>query len=479
MKHTPLHNLSVGILGVSVLAIGSHAAFSQTPQPLATPTPALPQNTAPYGPTQVDTAALVIPNAQEIILDLPSALLWSRHQRGEMNGYRYILFPDGSGTVMEATGQRSILYHFNCKKSVSCQIKQKGGETHVVRAVGGSHPLPPNNPNSRTFTRFISRWILAETGKPTKNSGPRENPHPALAELIQAPQSQTQPQASTPPQTATPTLASSSQRPTVTQSHKPTAAAPIISTKKPTLKLPVTPKLSAQQDAKTANAQPKEEQTFFQRINLACSFTGSTTLRYRHHQSRSERFGKPRLSVGCRARLSPKLSLGVSVIGYLDPSQKSDSDAEFTYALTYRATDKINFTYSNYTARFGGAENPLTSGALRASYKLPTIPLPFDKSARCTASIALPDPRESSMNLSCGVAVTRKLSVGFSAFAYFPGEQSDSDPDFSYTARYKIADDWAISYSNYTNNRFPWNKSKNSGFGVLGGSISVTHSIKF
>ena len=75
--------------------------------------------------------------------------------------------------------------------------------------------------------------------------------------------------------------------------------------------------------------------------------------------------------------------------------------------------------------------------------------------------------------------MTDKLRVGVTANLYMPDKQGDYDPDYTYTASYRPAKDWLISYGNYSNNRWRWNRGKDPGPGITGGSLSVTYSFKF
>jgi hypothetical protein len=463
----------------------------------------------PPGPTQVNTADLAIPSAEEIVLDIASSMHWSRHQRGEVNGYRYVLFPDGTATVMQSSDKRVVLFQMKCTTGISCEITDRDGPVAIIPAVGGPKPTVPNNPNGEVLTRYLAEWVLAGTGAPAAEERP-ETPRAEPIKVADSTPSESGEVATARP----PTTDQASDEPNEvatqqTELHVANGVAPDVCTEQdpfqPAICDEPAPSVSAQSPVpqrvfraaktatrpeppkRTSQSEPAAEvqtafpqrETFAERIKLNCSVTASATLRYRHHESSEERPGKPRMSLGCGARLTPKLSLRFSLIGYLDPSQKSPSDADFSYALSYRATDKLSFNYSNYTARFGNSENPVTSGSIRANYRLPKIPLPFDKSASCSASVNLPNPRDGSLNLSCGYAVTKNLRVGATAYAYFSGQQGATDPDFSYTASYRIADNWLVSYSNYGNNRFPWNKSNTKGLGILGGSLSVNYKFKF
>jgi len=480
-----------------------------------------------YSGRQVDTADLIIPTAQEVIVDVPSAFYAARHQRGEINGLRYVLFPDGSGKVMQLDEGRSVLFRLECSMGVSCSIVDKNGHAEVVPAIGAAKPDLPANPQGKALAHFLAEWVLAGTGEPPLGK-------PAEVEVVE--------------QVAMPdpveAEAEEEEKATVTAGRdqmvdepEQVEAGPVVSidkapvgsqslpTAKPQPRQTQTAMVECPEGSDCAKGPPKqvqpiparevkhqpvkpkrqhirkavvsvapspkkgvkvssteERETFFERINLSCSITGSVTLRYKNHSSGSERFGKPRASLGCGARLTEKLSLRVTAIGYGDKHEKSPSDADFTYALTYRATEKITLSYSNYSARFDSGDtaiDSLTSGTFRASYRLPKIKLPNDKTMGCSASLGLPNIKEKTVNLRCSYAVTDRFRISGTAYAYFAGEQEPWDPDFAYTASYLINDDWSVTYSNYANNRFFWNESSGPGEGLLGGTMSLTYKFKF
>ena len=468
------------------------ALLLTAPATVAAQTPASSNPTVPFsGSVIVDTADPAIPTAQEIIVDLPSALHMSRHQRGEINGLRYVLFSDGSGAVMQAQNPRTVLFRLNCVKGISCTISDMAGKIEVFPAVRGPKPTLPASPDGAALAGYIAEWVLAGTGPDVVQSPPQEKPAEnvaadvATAELepVTVKSEGVMPACSgqgtsggcsgEANQQSNPIHKVSAVRTRATTQRKPTKTAPQQWTVK---EEPVV------RDAPVAQTT-KARETIFERMKLSCSISGSVTLRYTNHDTSSTRFGKPRASLGCGARLSKKLYLRVSVLGYGDKHQKAPWDAEFTYALTYRATEKLTLSYSNYSGRIENSSSTfvdsLTSGTLRASYKLPKVRLPNEKTIGCSASLALPDLTDKTINLTCSYAVTERLWISGTAYAYFPGKQETWDPDFAYVASYRINDDWKITYSNYANNRFFWNKTSGSTQGILGGTISVTYKFKF
>ncbi|MGJ8624917.1 MAG: hypothetical protein ACSHW1_19410 [Yoonia sp.] len=232
-------------------------------------------------------------------------------------------------------------------------------------------------------------------------------------------------------------------------------------------------------DLATAAQEPPPNLSFSDRTNLRCSFTTSTSLSYDRGNG-SNGLGKLRGNLGCSGNITDDLSLRFSLVEYADHSQQEDFDPDFTYAFNYRVSDTINIGYSNYGGRYDdGLLDALADGNLRASFTLPKFTLPNGRSIACRSGLGLPNPIDSSVSLSCGYSVTDKLRIGATANLYFPGEQGEFDPDYSYTASYRISDDWQLSYNNYSNNRFPWNRGESPGPGLSGGSLSVTYSFDF
>lgn len=501
-----------GICGVVAALICPTVSFAQnSDQDTVAVTPQV--TSEPSGSTlHLDTADLAIPTAQEVIVDLPSAFHASRYQRGEINGLRYVLYPDGSGKIMQAYDLRTVLFRLNCTSDISCIITDVGGSSVVVPAVNGPKPVMPLAPDGIGLARYLAEWLLAGTGEAVASPEGKSTAEEPMGVGIKVTSPEPQPQEITRGDNkAESDLVESQHQKTPAPVSKRAASSCVgqgagLSTlcakqPKPALKRQVAKRKPSRKTSVAVRALAKpivptsvvsrlentkdarERETFFQRIKLACSITGSVTLRYKNHSSGSERFGKPRASFGCGAKLTDKLSLRLSVIGYGDKNEKSPSDAEFTYALSYRATDKITLSYSNYSARFDNSGSAfvdsLASGTLRASYKLPKIKLPNDKTIGCSASLGLPDPRDTTANLTCSYAVTDRLRISGTAYAYFSGQQENWDPDFAYTASYRINDDWSLSYSNYANNRFVWNKSSSPGEGILGGTVSLSYKFKF
>lgn len=234
--------------------------------------------------------------------------------------------------------------------------------------------------------------------------------------------------------------------------------------------------------ASPSDAQPAMPEGIVARYSIACSLTGSINLGILAADADNRTSAKPRASLGCSARATDRLSVRLALIGYANPADQAPWDPDYSYAFTFRLNDTLSLGYSNYSARFtseGGAVRGLFDGKVRATARLPAIPLPNDKTIPCSLSIGLPQPARESLNLSCGYAVTPKLRIGATAHVYAPGAQGTYQPDFSYTASYQIGDQWRLSYANYSNNRWPWNRNEAASAALTGGSISLTRTIRF
>lgn len=440
----------------------------------------------------VNTADFAVAGAEELMIDIPSAFHSARYQRGEMNGLRYFLFPDGSAKVMGGVDFRTALMELECQAGVSCKVTGHDGAAFTVFAIGAPKPELPLATNAEALARYLAEWILAGTG--TAPPTPVIEPEPIVqveptnveaddeptldpideftVEVVEPdplPQTQSveeleplcsEPEPLLPSSCAQPTSDIQKRAPSVVQARVPVIAQIQSFPDEPSPELQVAPIV------------PKE-QTLFERLDLSCSLTGSASLSY------AGSVGKPRASFGCNSNLSDKLSLRFSLLKYVISGEKQDWDPDFTYAFTYRVSDEFSLGYSNYSAQYDDFFGSLASGSLRASYKLPTFNLPNDKPVACSASLGLPDPTDASANISCGYALTDKIRIGGTINLYAPDAQGDFDPDYSYTASYRPNDDWIVSYSNYSNNRWPWNRGEYAGPGLKGGSLSVTYAFDF
>lgn len=491
----------------------------------------------------VNTADPAVEGALEVIVDVPSVLHATRYQRGALGEWGYVLYPDGSAKVLSPPSPQVSLFEMTCRRAVSCEILSNTGVHFTVEATRAPKPQVPQAQTAESLARYLAQWVLAGTGPvpvapvepvPQELNLPRpsashqdaspdfqrasdnaenvsipaentleasdvEDPLKAAASEDEKPEIAIDAAAETEARAedqilnaqvdldaACPEVAAfepdechQSAVPLVIP--KPTPLPQTTSTEaRSKTQATLSPTSTALEPVVSENSELDNE-SYLKRIGLACSITGTTSLQ---GPSKSGlQFSKPKASLGCSAKLSSRLSLRFSVIGYGNSSEKQSFDPDFTYAFNYRINDKITLGYSNYSAQFNGDNgdflDAFKDGTLRASYKLPSIPLPNASVVPCTASIGLPNILSESLNLSCGYALTQKLRIGGTLNLYAPGEQGDFDPDYSYTASYRVSDDWLISYSNYSNNRWPWNRNGEESSGFFAGSLSVNYKLTF
>ena len=433
----------------------------------------------PPGSSFVNTSDLASPNAEEVIIDVPNVFHWARYQQGYIGGWQYVLYPDGSAKVTHAGILPGKPFTLECQSGVSCQITRPDGTLFSVLAVGAPRPSIPASTQGNVVARYLAEWILAGTGRPPLAPRTKRLPPTTSTSEADGPeQGQTSadipvPLCSEPdhflPSLCAEPIASPAPR---APSNRDAKAGRVGSERKAS---------SSSKEAKPKIAA--EPDRFLKRIGAKCSITASASLGFLNSGSSDQSNGKPRVSLGCSTNLTERLSMRFSLLKYANARDQAADDPDFTYAFLYRYSDKLSFSYSNYTARFngpnGGFQDALKDGILRGSYKLPRIQLPNKKQVACSASFRLPNPLDDSLNISCGYAVTEKLRIGATFTFYLPNVQGDFDPDYTYTASYRFSKDLLLTYSNYSNNRWPWNKGKNPGPGFTGGSLSLTYALNF
>ncbi len=463
----------------------------------------------------VDTSDLASPNAEEVFSDVQSAHSWSRFQRGQINGFRYVMFPDGHAKIYAGQGRQILRLSIECTFAVSCVIIGPNGQRAVVPAIGAERPAFPTATEVDSVATYLAAWMLAGSGTPpieetarlddvaqvgfTTEATDDDNAEEPLPDpSVEAGIFETNQGAST-----APTDAASSDEiadPSPSASKTSLLDEGICSEREqfiPTTCAQPTQPLMNSGPSNASNGPTSEHDdtapeiivagptalSFSERYNLQCSITSSANIEYEDPDGDIHRPGKPRISLGCGARLTDQLSLRVSFLRYVNPAQQEAWDPDFTYALSYRLNDNVTFRYTNYTGRFdsdtGGILGEFGDGSLRASFRLPKVNLPKKKSIACSASLNMLDPLNDSTTLSCGYAVTDKFRIGAAAYFYLPDRQSEFQPDFSYNAAYQINDSWLVSYSNYSNNRWPWNSSDGANSGLRGGSFALSYSITF
>lgn len=194
--------------------------------------------------------------------------------------------------------------------------------------------------------------------------------------------------------------------------------------------------------------------------------------------------GQISANLSCSGRLGTRLTFSGGLTGF-PISGKHGGDLTYSYALNWRVTDKVTLTYANYTAALtaGRALAGLGEGRLQLSRRLPRIPiwnmgLP-SRALNCSASISVSTSSSANASLNCGVSVTKRLMVRFTALAYPRGAQTESSADFYYSASYTFGPRVTLSYSNYSNNRWPWNRSPSDVDLFHGGSVSLSYNWSF
>ena len=478
------------------------AAATQTTAQTAAPDPTRP------GPPFVNTADPAAPDAREIVQDIPNALHWSRQQRGQLGEWHYVFFPDGTARVLQGADRKTIAAELTCEAGVACHIRRRDGTGFTVEVGRGARPELPARTDLDSVARYLAAWLLAGTAPPLPPEQPTE-PEPASLPAVPLSDAAGTP----PPAIPTPPAGTASDQtrtaeagaaPERVDSTDATCAAPdpfmpdacavaaapppdapdgapgLGAARLPGLARPAP--VSGPTSAASAEGTPKARPSLIERFDISCSVTMSAGLAGLASTGGSDSRGvaKPRASLGCGARLTEKLTLRTSLIGYFNPDQQRSWDPDYTYALSYRFSDSITLSYSNYSARFrSGDLAGLLDGTLRATYRLPPLPLGTEKELPCSASLGLPRPDRTAFSLSCSYLVAEKLRLGASTHLYLADAQDTYQPDYTYTASYRINDDWLVSYQNYSNNRFPWNRGEDPGPGFTGGSVSVTYQMAF
>ena len=447
-------------------------------------------DTWPFSPKPdfVNTADPAAQGAQEVIADVQSALSWSRFQRGEINGTPYVLFPDGSARVYENHNARQVRATLLCQQASHCLISFADGDDFELMATGAARPQLPSSSELEPIAKYLAEWILAGSGVPPRSDAEL----PELSDPIEQVEQVEQVEPVAQVRFVFPTYGMAyfdNSDLTFARSESPGFLEHGALTREGDLQAMRSWLLLEDEVASTTEIpEPLIENgpaplSFVERYNIRCSLTTSVTLSYEDPNSGARGPGKPRASLGCGATLTEQISLRISLVGYAFSDQQEDWDPDLTYAISYRVNETVSISYSNYSGRIsgesGGLVDALSSGNLRASFRLPEIELPNETQINCTASLGLPNPIDVSANLSCSYAVSSKFRIGATAYFYFPDKQAEHQADFSYTASYQLSDNVRLSYSNYGNNRWPWNPSESPGGGFGDGSLSLNYGFQF
>ena len=472
------------------------------PGPVLPPSPPLSWQLDLPGQDIVRTDDPAVPGAQEVLTDTPNVFAWSRAQSGSLSGWSYRLFPDGSAIVLAEDDRPYGEYLVRCTLAQSCSISNDVGVLMTVPAIGAPKPALPEQIDGLGLARYLAQWVLAGSGTP-----PPPPPAPDPPPPLQGPQLPTEDPAEPPPpevedlpeteETEEPSATADTLAflsgdidctepdPYYPDACTPPASPSVAPAPQPARNdtPPRTPRAPTGTSAPDPQPEPDKPQTLAQRFRLNCSISTGAGLQYVDHRNQDTRYGKLRVSLGCSARINDRLSMNLALVHFPISGQQAPWDPDFTYAFNFKATDKLNISYSSYSARFSSAGSDIVSslldGSFRGSYKLPKVPLPLQKTADCSLGFGLPNPTNESLSLACGMSVTEKLRVGLTTYLYPSGKQEPWNPDYTYTASYKVNDRMQVNYSNYSSNRWPWNRGSNPGPGLLGGSLSLSYKLIF
>lgn len=443
------------------------------------------------GPRVLDTSSDFATGATEVLIDTPSALVWSTYQSGEKDGWYYRIFPDGHGILSRHPNFSRAVTAIRCDAATGCAPVTP----------------PPAAPVPATAVlEEMATWVARAGLPPAVALAPPElrPPVAGAGPVLPLPNAAPIPGAApnrtiavvtdwTPPAPAVPS------RPVIVPPAPVIVAAPA---KTPTLQRVAEAGRSTTRTAshrhsvvhKVAPARaPKPTPT---RRNAAadapdrftCTLSGNMGLTYLDPQGGDVRFGKLSGTFGCSYRHPSGLNIRLSMTGYPIASQRSDSDASFSYALSYPLPGGYNLQYASYSAEFPRQPQSVISafgqGGFRLSKSLP--PLDMGKitgwdalgKLNCQGFAALTPGESPNGGFSCGLTAFGKFTFRATANVYTPGTQTDYQPDYSYSASYTVNDRTAIEYSNYAGNRFPWNSGGNSR-GLASGALRVTYRFSF
>jgi hypothetical protein len=447
--------------------------------------------------TLVDTSVPFAPGALEVLQDSPNVFFSSRYQAGRVGSWSYRLFPDGSALVIPDRENTAPEFVIDCPTRASCQITGSDGSQTTVSAQS-TPPVAPGATDGEPLAQSLAHWIL--TGKhpaPTPvaipeapaETGSAFPARPARDASVIVPAASAQPLAapvSTPPQESPGSIPALGQIQKQEQEQEwtpePTAFVdPTITDPGPVRSNTAPAQTTAAPASTETSADGTPRETLAQRFRLSCSVSAAFGLRFSDADDGSDRFGKQTASFGCGLRVTERLSLRLSIVGYRFEDQKAPWDPNFTYALAYRFTDWLTLSYSSYSAQFsdpgGNVLTAFSSGSLQLSAKLPSVPIGETRTLACSTFVSVPQDYDHRFGLSCGIKATKKLTLRLTLYAYPERGQDPWDPDYVYTAAYALTDKVFIEYSNYANNRWPWNGSDSKEPGPMGGAFRVSYRL--
>ena len=391
------------------------------------------------GPQILRTDDPAVPGAVEVLADTPNALTWSRAQAGRLGGWRYRLYPDGSAVVMPDGDAQAQPLRMDCIRGAACRIWSGTRLVTRIPATGSPRPTVPDTADGETLARHLALWVLAGSGSQPRATVPVVD---AIAPRPAAP----------------------------ARRHRDHPAPPLARDGYRLTMLPAA-FLPCRGTACTAPLRLPPVFDQAQRPRTTCAVTAGVALSTQGEGGP----GPARVTLGCGAQLSDRVTLNLGVTARGGAGRNPD----LSYALTWRATDRLSLSYASRPIRMDGSWSGLLDGRLRAELTLPRIPLPAGRGADCRMRVTLPDPTRDALVLSCGLRLTERLSLGLSAHAYASGVQRPWDPDYTYSATWKVTDRLRVGYGNYAANRFPWNRGDGPGAGLRDGTLSLTYDLSF
>ncbi|MCQ0970513.1 hypothetical protein MLD63_08770 [Paracoccus sp. TK19116] len=402
-----------------------------------------------------------MPGAVEVLIDTPSALVWSRFQEGVLDGWRYRLFPDGSAVVTQVDDPRGQSFRLSCRPAVECKILSDGSVLNVVVAAGAPRPAAPVSVDGERLATFLAEWVLADSGTPPTRAVGTSQPMPPF---------KVSERTGNPRQLRT--------QPASTGRAIDFRVAPSLTFSSPLRCDDADVRCGAAGLVKAAHTAD-----WAHILGLSCNVTASASLQKASSQNVKRLADRLQTSLGCTAQLSNRLSLSVRANSYSSQVRRAAWDPDITYALSFQATERLSLTYASKGIRLDGEGAGLETaldGRLSASLTLPRLPLPAGRGADCRLRVALPDPSRDAVALSCGVALTKRLSLGLSTYLYAHQTQKPWQPDFTYSASWKPTNRLRITYSNYAANRFPWNRDRGgTSTSLRDGTLSFTYDVSF
>jgi|GEM_PF-6509149 len=461
------------------------------------------------GPRVLDTSSPFAEGATEVLIDTPSAFVWSTYQSGERDGWFYRIFPDGNGILSRHPNFSRGFTAIRCEADKGCTpvtpppsapvpatkvleemndwLFDQGpprifafGMPDMPQADRAALPALPKDdaaPQVRLTARASA--TLAADNRPTPPSPaayahpPRDQPPPINLRTVDA---------RTPTDTAAPV---GPLRDKSSTSSARSAVLEKVATHPAALRVPHGPLrmgLSAPSPAR------RMAEAAAPRNRFTCTVSGSLGLTYVAPRGGDIRTGKLSGTFGCSYRHPSGLSIRLSVTGYPVASQRSASDSNLSYALSHPLPHGLTLQYASYSSQFPRQPQSVVGafgqGGLRLTKSLPSVDMGqrtgLEALGRlnCQAFASWDLGESPGGGVACGLTAFGKIIFRASANVYAPETQSPWDPDYTYSASYAVNDRVAIEYSNYAGNRFPWKGGGNSR-GIESGALRVTYRFSF